>query len=520
MSRRALLSLGAIAAIVTVAGTAAPSGARVRRDDPRPNIVLVMSDDQTLAQFQATIFGDLFHHRDEWTRFSNFIVTTPVCCPSRATLLTGEYAHNHGARSNLPGYPDLLEKQNILPNWLRDSGYFTAHVGKYLNSYTLGVRPKATPPPGWDEWRSLISPQYFGYPYSINGRARVANETSASNVTSFVNRQALKVIDQRIPEPQPLYLQVDHYAPHATGEADPAGRCGHKAAIPVGIDDDKLTDLPVPDPPSINEDVSDKPRYLRLRPELSPEQLAEEARAYRCAAASLLAVDRGLERIRERIAQLGELDNTAFIFTSDNGYFYGEHRMYTTKYAAYEEAVHLPLAIRYPPSMLTRPVVKRSNAAVANIDLAPTILDLADAVPCYESCRVLDGLSLAPLMRSAAADSDWPDPRPLGVEFQDQRGHVGTALPCEYRAVRVDREVFIENLSQAVAAPWTCEDEVALEHYDLASDPYQLDNLYPPSGGQAPSDRQLELRRLALELSDCAGIEGRDPAPSSGHYCG
>jgi arylsulfatase A-like enzyme len=196
------------------------------------------------------------------------------------------------------------------------------------------------------------------------------------------------------------------------------------------------------------------------------------------------------------------------MFWSDNGFFYGEHRIPSQKTVPYEEALHVPMIWRVPSQYLGGATqVRTAGTLVGNHDIAPTILDLADAQPCVKSnCRVMDGRSLLPLMTGDT--SSFPADRTLVIE----QG------VCGYRGVRDLDEVYVQWLGPRIADTDQCEPQLEIEHYNLSSDPYQLNNLYPAtSNGAAAAESRLFSELEALR--NCAGVEGRDPAPASGFYC-
>jgi N-acetylglucosamine-6-sulfatase len=475
-----------------------------------PNIITIVTDDQTLASLtEATMPNTLSQIGAAGTTFTNTIATTPLCCPARATMLTGQYAHNHQVLNNKPGYATMLNKRSVLPAWLQKAGYVTAHVGKYLNRYGKVVQPDSEIAPGWDEWVAALEPRsYFDYKLQVNGRTVKYGHDDADYLTRVINWRADKLLRKYIPRKQPLYLQIDHFAPHRRGAGDPADRCAG-GAIPDPLDNTFFDGEPLPESPNFNEhDVSDKPTKIQSLPEFSVEERQEIERRYGCALASLIAVDRGVAELMARLQSLGALRNTVVMFTSDNGFFYGEHRIQAEKTIPYEEALRVPLIFRVPPGVLGGQQVAQADQLVGNIDIAPTILDLAEAEPCLgkAGCRVMDGRSLVPLMLGDA--SGFPQDRHLAIE----QG------VCGYRGVRNLTEIALEHLGERIEGTEECAPEREYELYDLAEDPFELENLYP---GTSQAEIQTEQRLFGRlnDLRDCAGIAGRDPLPPSGHYC-
>jgi len=394
----------AIVLLLAVAAVTAPTGTAAATRPERPNIVVIETDDQTLAMLNERTMPNvmrLFGKRG--TTFTDF-VNEPLCCPSRAGLITGQYPHNNGVLSNDPGYDLLDAKDNTLPVWLRRAGYRTGLVGKFLNHYArfAGTQPA----PGFDYWFSLLRVRYFNTPVSINGRRRRLGGTRGhAYLTNALRRRAIGFA-RRSADREPFFLWLAELAPHLGGGPHPP-ECPDAGAIPAPRDAGTLADEPLPSPPSFDEaDVSDKPSFIADLPLLSAEQKQTMTGRYRCALESLPAVDRGVARLAQALRARGELRRTVLIFTSDNGYLYGEHRM-SRKANPYEEAIHLPLMIRIPRYLLGGATPPSTiGLPVAGIDLAPTILDLAEAEPCRlkDDCRVVDGRSLLPLLRDHASN--------------------------------------------------------------------------------------------------------------------
>ena len=484
----------------------------------RPNIVVISADDQTLSSFNRRVMPETYARLvDEGTTLSNAIAVTPVCCPSRASFLTGQYGHNHGILTNNPGYVDLRRKGSTLPVWLTAAGYRTIHVGKYLNKYSEVPNPES-PPPGWDDWRTGLRPQgYYDYTLGINGEVVEFGSDDDDYLGRVLTEEAVGAIRAYAPSPRPFFLNVDYFAPHnGRGRGDP--RC-RKAPVPDPADLDLFTDVPLPRPPSYNErDVSDKPSFIRRLDRITRSQQRKLEQRYRCSLASLRSVDRGVGEIYEALADQGELENSVIVYWSDNGYFDGEHRLANKKQLQYEEGIRIPIALRVGSEVERAGRLRRQvNRPTANIDLAPTILDYAGGEPCRDGrCRAMDGLSFRGLIRGAR--SEIGPARPLLIEFENKPK---SGFTCEYQGVRVPGSVYIEHTSIPDPRSNRCRPAEETELYDLAADPYQLDNLSPPAAGTEAAARQAELRRALAKLRDCRGIAGRDPAPGDGRsFCG
>ena len=473
-----------LATSIALAGAGEAAGGK-RKPKGRPNVVVVMTDDQTLASLDVMprtrrLVGD------QGATFASSFASFPLCCPSRATFLTGRYAHNHKVQNNIPpkGGFDKLRSSETLPVWLRRAGYYTGLVGKYLNGYeqsSVGF------PPGYSEWHGQKTQNaYYGFDLLEPGglvRYGDPNENPenprdpASYSTDVFTEKAVEFIGRRSPFRKPFFLWVSYNAPHS-GIPDPPpnrpSRCRGNAK-PAERHIGAFQGAPLPIPPSFDEaDVSDKPPSIRSAPPFSSEVAGEIHDFYRCELESLLAVDEGVERIIGALAASGELGRTLVVFTSDNGFFHGEHRLPFGKTLPYEESIRVPLLIRGPriPGGVT------VSDMVANVDLAPTILELARA-----NARLpQDGRSLLPLVRRPGAESG----RELVIESN------------RYKAVRTWRYIYAEYRRGP--------DVGARELYDLRRDPYQLQSLHRDPRYAAV--RRALAKRLR-KLDGCAGAECR-----------
>jgi N-acetylglucosamine-6-sulfatase len=488
---------------------------------PAPNIVLIQTDDQTNREFTREAMPETKRLlADHGTTFSRYMVTTAECCPSRASLLTGQYAHNHGVTSNQTAYPALIAKGNVLPSWLHDAGYATLHVGKFLNKYQDFADPPTEVAPGWDKWYTIMGDApYYDYDYYVNGSLRHRGSSDADYVTRVLDRRATKLVDTYAPKRKPFFLELDERAPHTLRGRDRNDPCQRAhGAIPDPRDEGSFAHVKLPRPASFNEkDMSDKPSFIRDQPPLDRSAKRQVRRRWECALESLRGVDRGVGRVFDAVRRSGELGRTVFVFNSDNGLFFGEHRIDDVKVLPYEEAIRVPLVMRVPKRY--RQGAKRlahSAAPVANIDVAPTILQLAGATPCASpgDCRTMDGRSLLPILRRTGGF-----PRNRGLLTEYSRTNKGESPVCVFDGITTPAAIYVRYTSVVDPSTGNCEPADAQERYDLKSDPGELDNLCVGGGGCPADQRQVDLESRLAELADCAGIAGRDPLPPSGHYC-
>lgn len=365
-----------LAAVVLVSWLgAAPAGSDLPSS---PNVVIVVVDD-----LRFDTLGAMPNVRDEialqGVEFRNGFVVNPSCCPSRTSLLTGKYSHSTGVWRNQPPYGgfDSFDDSSTLATRLHDAGYETALIGKYLNGY----RQTSYVPPGWDRWVAfqnnvVDSSQYpyFSYGLNVDGTLEERGTDEADYSTDMLAAEAVDFVSSAR---RPFFLLFSPGAVH--GPAIPASR---HAGYFETIDSWR--------PDSFDEsDVSDKPEWLQRRDRLDARSRRHIDAFRRRQLETLLAVDEAVDSIVEALRASGQLEHTLIAFTSDNGYLWGEHRLFG-KGKAYEESIRVPLLIRYD-ALIPEPAVRDDLAL--NIDLAPTIVELAGA-----DGGAFDGVSLAPAL--------------------------------------------------------------------------------------------------------------------------
>jgi arylsulfatase A-like enzyme len=400
---------------------------------------------------------------EEGASFQNNFISYPLCCPSRATILTGLYAHNHDVRGNAPpdgGFQkfrsDGYEESTIAVR-LQQSGYETGLFGEYLNYY-LDEDPTHVPP-GWDEWHARGDIAYYEYELNENGEIVSYGNDTEDYFTDVLSRKATEFVRRATSDSQPFFLYLAPAAPHEP--AIPAER--HQG---VFADEEALR------PPSFDEeDVSDKPSWIREIDGLSDEQISEIDDRYRNWLASMLAVDEMVASLVQELDVAGEIDNTFIFFTSDNGYHQGEHLIGYGKNTPYEESARVPLFVR-GPGVAAGSKVER---LALNTDFAPTFADLAGIE------FSTDGRSLAPLLRGE--DPMWRS----AVLLEGFSG----GNPPSYEAVRTETHKYVEY------------DNGETELYDLEADPYELENLPKIADPFLVADLNTKLNALR----SCAGDE-------------
>lgn len=440
----------------------------------RPNIVMVMTDDQAVESVRVM---DSVRRRigEDGTTFTRAYASYPLCCPSRASFLTGQYAHNHGVRDNVPpaGGFSRLESDETLAVWLQRAGYRTIHVGKYLNQY--GKDNPAVAPPGWEEWFTLVDPstyQFYNYYLATRMGPKAFGDEEDDYQTDVLADLAVERIRHAAEDQRPFFLSFDTLAPHSTGRIDADEGLTNLPPVPAPRHAGHFADEPLFASDAIDEaDVSDKPRFVRELPPLGADEVERMTAWYRAELESLLAVDEAVERIFEALEEVGVVDDTIVVFTSDNGYLHGEHRLVEDKRFLYEAASRIPLMIRGPGF----PAGETVDAPVANVDIAPTFVDAAGA----KSGIPMDGRSLLDVVGNPDAVAD----RAILLDNRNDGPRVQST------GVAVAGYVYYEHS--------TGEREL----YDLGADPQQLDNV---AGRADLRDVETDLRRRLESLRRCA----------------
>ncbi len=489
----------------------------------RPNIIFILVDDMEFGEaafmprLQSLLAG-------EGVAFRNYYVNVSLCCPSRAAILRGQYAHNTQILGNTPPaggfktFQALGEESSTVAVWLQSAGYRTALIGKYLNGYP-SVDDPAYIPPGWDEWYSPSDgAPYTGYHYTLNENGKlVAYRASPKDYgTDVFARLAIDFVARSARSGQPFFAYLAPYAPH--GPSTPARR---HAKLFQGLQARR--------DPSFNEtNVRDKPEYIRSHPRLTQAEIGRIDHLYRKRLRSLQAVDEMIAGLVQALQSAGALDNTYLFFSSDNGFMLGQHRLGPGKMVPYEESIRVPLIVRGPGV----PAGIEIAGLAGNIDLAPTWAELAGVQP----PGFTDGRSLVPLWREAASSgSGWRQ----AFLIEHGRMDLGSAqsISADWASVSlvprgvleppdafdspdafyppVALEAALQNDNQRLppyralrlSGGWVYVEYATGERelYDLNSDPYQLRNL----AGSADPARLSRLSAWLADLSRCAAASCR-----------
>lgn len=437
----------------------------------RPNIVVVLVDD--LRWDDIGCAGHPFVRTPqidriarEGVRFRNAFCTTPLCSPVRACLLTGLHTHHHGILDNI-NRSEQSHRLKTFPQELQRSGYTTAYVGKWHMGNDDTARP------GFDRWVGIKGQgTSFDPVLNVDGeRVKFTGHT-----TDVLNRQAVDFIRGKHSKPFCLYVAHKALHPELT-QRDDGSITDPKAArfLPARRHAELYADVAIPRRLNVTDTLQGKPALLRkieALPALS-RATGTSDETVRDRLRMLAGVDDGVGLLLDALKANGKLDETVFVFTSDHGYWYGEHGLSVERRLAYEEALRIPLLIRFPPLIRPGSIV---DEFALSIDLAPTLLELAGTT----SRQRMDGHSLVPLLKGPAAD--WRSS--FLVQY-----NTDTVFPrvraMGYRAIRTKRWKFIRYL----------ELDGMDELYDLQTDPYEMTNVV------GLEDSREVVKRLNQELN-------------------
>jgi N-acetylglucosamine-6-sulfatase len=446
----------------------------------QPNLLFILADDLDYASAQKMpqIRSRLV---DEGASFEKAFVSYPLCCPSRATILTGLYAHNHSVTTNEPptgGFQKFLSEgheENTIATSLQQNGYTTGLFGKYLNEYP-GDNPTHVPP-GWNEWHATAltaeeeidtSPEednssgkggtaeghtrYYDYRLNENGEIVPYGDSSEDYLTDVLSKKATDFVRHAASGSKPFFLYLAPAAPH--DPATPAER--HKEAFE--------DEMPPRSPSFDEEDVTDKPSWIGNIRRIGKRQVSKLEARYRERLRSMLAVDEMVASLIQELRDTGELDNTFIFFTSDNGFLLGEHRVKEGKVYPYEESIRTPLFIRGPGV----PAGAKVKKLVLNTDMAPPFPELAGV------SFSADGRSFAPLLYDE--DPSWRSSSLLEA--------AGSGAPPTYAGIRTETHKYVEYANGKE------------ELYDLESDPYELESVHESADPSLLEDLKAKLDAL------------------------
>lgn len=447
--------------------------------DNKPNIIVVLVDDMRWDEFSAAGHAyiktpNIDRIAKEGVYFKNAFCTTPLCSPSRASFLTGQYAHTNGIVDNT-ARNEQSHQLKTFPLVLEEAGYETAFIGKWH------MGNDDSPRAGFDFWVSLkgqgeaIDPNL-----NIDGK----QEQVKGYVTDILTDFSLKFIEKKRSTPFLLYLSHKALHPNIIQNNDGStANIGEGGFVAAHRHKGMYRESVFRRRPNHGIPPEDKPALMRKIGELPPlgKETATPEQVIRDRSEMLMAVDESLGKIMDALVKAGELDNTIIVFASDHGYWYGEHGLNDERRLAYEEGIRIPLLIRYPKKITAG---LSPDEMVLSIDLAPTLLELAGLKPAEK----MEGMSLLPLLKGS--DTTWR--KSLLIEYYSD-----TVFPridkMGYKAVRTERYKYIQYQDL------TGMDEL----YDLKSDPYELNNLVNNA------ESKLLLDEMKLELGKLSSPESK-----------
>jgi N-acetylglucosamine-6-sulfatase len=477
IGRPASALFAALAAFIGVAACTGNSShnAGPVHQDPRPNIVFVLTDDLStnlmpyMPHVQALGYSGV--------TFRNYFVVDSLCCPSRSAIFTGLYPHDDGVYTNSGddgGYDAYNRFGNPAKSFavaLHGAGYRTGFMGKYLNGYQSSDPPAR----GWDEW-DVAGNGYreFNYRLNENGSVHSYGGDPQDYLTDVLAGKASDFISASRATGKPFALEVATFAPH-------------KPPVPAPRDNGTFPDLKTPRGPAFDRLPTDSPPWLARHEPLSPRGIHSIDNEFRRRVESVEAVDRMVGRLERTLALNDELDNTYFVFSSDNGYHTGEYRLYPGKQTAFDTDIRVPLVVAGPGV----PVGSTVTSMASSIDLAPTFLQIAGAQP----ADTVDGTSLLGLMKGEPPPPDWQRAvliehhQPVPTPDDPDRQPPNAGKPPSYEAMRTAGLLYVEYVTGD------------RDYFDLNRDPYELHNL----AGTASPQRLADLHRWLQELVNCHG---------------
>jgi N-acetylglucosamine-6-sulfatase len=465
-----------------------------------PNILFILTDDMDTNSL-AYMPRVKQHLEDQGVYMTDYFVSLPLCCPSRASILTGQYAHNSAIKTNsgpLGGYRTFhstgLEERTIAVE-LQKAGYRTALLGKYLNGYPTDVVKQTYAPPGWNYWCSPVGGDpYFNLNYKLNEQGEIVHYKNKPEdyLTDILAARGARFIQDSINKGKPFFTFIATYAPH--GPITPALR--HAGMFKGEM---------VPRTASFNEtDVSDKPQYVNSLAAMTTDEERGIDNQFQGRLQMLQAVDEMVEDLILNLQAAGQLENTYIFFTSDNGFHMGQHRLRPGKATPYEEDIRVPLLGRGPGL----PAGQKCSALAGNVDLAATFADIAG----LGRSKHHDGRSLLPVMSEGSSPSEWREAYLIehyiskseafdyyGIEDlpdkeslldPDNPQQSGAYRPA-FKGLRTNDRLYVEyNTGER-------------ELYNLVDDPYQIDNL----AGSAESQYLEEFSTWLTRVSSASGKE-------------
>ncbi len=443
------------------------------QDARRPNIVFVLTDDLSMNLLRY------MPHVQEMMRrgmaFSHYFVSDSLCCPSRASIFTGNFPHdtkvfgNSGRHGGFNVFHARGEERDTFAVALRRAGYRTAMMGKYLNGYLQRTQvPDTFVPPGWSDW-DVAGWGYgeFDYVLNQNGSLYAYGDEPADYLTDVISQKGARFVDRSAAVRQPFFLELATFAPH-------------RPAVPAPRDAERFPGLKAPRPGNFDVLPTDAPLWLDGRGPLSEPQIAEINSEFRSRAQSVQAVDHMIGAIEQRLTADGIADNTYLVFSSDNGFHTGQYRLMPGKLTAFDTDIRVPLVVVGPGV----PAGVRTGALAENVDLAETFAAIGGTQLSgdgHSLLGVLNGTAPDGWRRAALIEHHGADLRGIDPDFQQS----ASGSPRTYEAMRTRRFLYVEY------------NDGETEFYDLGHDPLELHNISASLGPAELARLHAELRALA-----------------------
>lgn len=462
-------------------GGSDPGGAGGSASPKKPNIVYVLTDDlsSNLVQYMPHVQ----QLEKDGTTFSDFYVTDSLCCPSRSSILTGEFPHNTGVFTNTGndgGYGAFMkngDESKCYAPAMQHAGYRTGFMGKYLNGYQPADKngtSKPYVPPGWNEW-DVAGNGYPEFNYDLNENGKVVHygHDPKDYLTDVVSAKAASFIDDSAKASKPFMLEVATFAPHAP-------------STPAPRDAGRFPGLKAPRTAAYDKPSTPTPAWQRKLTPLKPREKQQIDRKFAKRVRSVQAVDAMIGHLESELKARGVADDTYFVFSSDNGFHMGEHRLRPGKQTAYDTDIRVPLAVTGPG---VRAGATDTHLA-QNTDLNPTFQDLAGLDP----PATADGTSLVGLLHGRSPD-DWRQSvlvehhHPPSKKGDPDAAPNDAGNPPTYEALRTADALYVEYA------------DGEREYYSTGSDPEELENLAPSMS----ADRRTALHNTLAALAHCKG---------------
>jgi N-acetylglucosamine-6-sulfatase len=486
--------------------TATAAAAVKAKPATRPNVVLILADDLSWNLVSRRFMPHVVNLEKRGETFTNYFVADSLCCPSRSTIFTGMFPHDTHVFTNLgsDGGYDKFQSERLYNRTyavaMRRRGYLTSMLGKYLNGYgDPGMKPGTAPvPPGWTDWHVSNSSGYAEFNYLLNDNGKINRYggpgASRCGFTAKPDDYGVDVLNAgarafiRRSRRKPFVMEVATFAPH-------------QPYIPAPRDACDFPGLKAPRDPSFNTSNINPPAWLGQRKPLPPRQLAVLDRAFRMRAQAVESIDKLVADVEGTLAAEHQLKNTYIVFTSDNGYHIGQHRLTRGKQTAFDTDIRVPLIIAGPGV----PKRRTMSQVTQNTDLYPTFVQLSGGVP----SRQADGHSLLPLLHPGTRPVSWPtvalvehhgvNENPSDPDFDQGRL---SGDPTTYEAIRISRR-HLPHFKGPVKAVYVEYRDAAheLEYYDLRRDPHERDN----TAGRLTSGQKSELHRILVAIERCHG---------------